>query len=73
MKDNFTKIVRKVALAMFVVTVLGGLAGWVLGRDPSVLTGLMGFVTTALFVGEASNIGKRATFKPEAVVPEATP
>lgn len=63
MTDNFTKKVRKVALALFALVVVVALIGWLAGRDPSLLTGVLLAVTGAVGLGEASNVGKRATTK----------
>jgi hypothetical protein len=52
--------------------VLVTLGGWVAGRDPAGLTFLLGTLATTIGIGEASNVGKRATFKPEAVATEKT-
>lgn len=48
----------------FVVSV--GMLGWFLGKEIGDLAVLLGFVAAAIGIGEASNVGKRATFKPEA-------
>lgn len=42
------------------------LVGWMGGRDPRELGELLQWLTMAAAVGEASNIGKRATWKREA-------
>ena len=62
-----TKIVRLWIMTLFTVAVLVTLGGWVAGRDPAGLTFLLGTLATTIGIGEASNVGKRATFKPEAV------
>ena len=64
---NQTDKNRAIFVALFVLVVLVALAGWLMGRDPSSLTGVLGAVVVAAGIGEASNVGKRATFKPEAV------
>ena len=64
---NQTDKNRAIFVALFVLVVLVALAGWLMGRDPSSLTGVLGAVVIAAGIGEASNVGKRATFKPEAV------
>ena len=45
---------------------LGALAGWILGRDPSQLTGLIGVLGLSQGALEAGMVGKRKTFNPEA-------
>jgi hypothetical protein len=67
-----TKLVRKIAAAAFAVTVAVSLVGWFFGRDPNQLLGILGVVVAAMGVGEVSNIGKRATFKAEAVTNDRT-
>lgn len=53
---------------LFVVVVLVALAGWVFyGRDPSQLNMIMGWITGLNVAGEGANIGKRWTFKKDAV------
>lgn len=63
--NDFTKKVRTVVLILFALVVLGALGGWMLGRDPAQLAGLLTILTFALGIGEASNVGKRLTTKPE--------
>ena len=66
--DSLTGKLRVCYAVLFVVVVLTGLVGWVaFDRDPMQLAGLLGAVTVAAGIGEASNVGKRATFKKEAV------
>ena len=63
---------RIVFLVLFVLVVLVGLAGWIgFGRDVADLTALFVPLVAALGIGEASNIGKRATYKPEVAEVEA--
>lgn len=61
-----TDKIRVWNVGLFTVTVLVLLFGWFLGKPVSELTFLIGTLATAIGIGEASNIGKRATFKPEA-------
>ena len=65
--NDLTSKLRTLYAILFAITVLIGLAGWIVGRDPSQLLALMGPLTAALGIGEASNIGKRATFKSDAL------
>ena len=53
----------------FAATVSGIVAFW-LDKDPAKLTPVLGWVTGALAVGEAANVGKRATFNIDAVKAE---
>ena len=64
---NQTDKNRAIFVGLFVLVVLVALAGWLMGRDPSSLTGVLGAVVVAAGIGEASNVGKRATFNKEAV------
>ena len=63
---NTTDTLRRVMLVVFVVTVAVVLGGWLFHRDPSQLSTLLGIEALGLGIGEASNVGKRATFKTEA-------
>lgn len=65
MSVKTTNVVRYVALVAFALLVLAAVVGWWLGRDPTQLVGVGGLVVAALGVGEASNVGKRATTKIE--------
>jgi hypothetical protein len=62
-----TDVIRCSATACFVATVVAAVLGYFLGMDPNALLGVLGVEAAAMGVGEASNIGKRATFKREAV------
>ena len=67
MNKNWTTRFRIAYAAAFVLTVVAALVGWLLfGRDPSQLQPVLMFTATACGVGEASNIGKRVTWKKEA-------
>lgn len=59
---------RKWNMYMLSLIVLGAMVGWLfLDKDPNQLMGILGtlgFTTASL---EAGNVGKRATFKKEAV------
>ena len=41
-------------MILFSVVVAGGVGGWIFGRDPNQLAVLLGAVTAALGIGEAS-------------------
>ncbi len=62
---KLTDAVRVTAVAAFAVTVVVALGGWLAGRDPNALLGILGAVVAAMGVSEASNVGKRATTKVE--------
>ena len=61
-----TAKLRTVFVLLLAATVVAAVVGWFMDKDPTKLTGVLGVVVTAVGVGEASNVGKRATFKPEA-------
>lgn len=63
---NVTTQFRIVFVGLFVLTGLVALIGWMVGRDPSQLIGILGIEAGAIGVGEAANVGKRATWKSEA-------
>lgn len=54
-------------MILLTLALLGALAGWLAGRDPSLLTGVLGTLGVSQVGLEAGNVGKRATFKKEAV------
>jgi drug/metabolite transporter (DMT)-like permease len=60
-----TNVVRVAVIIAFLTTVGVALGGWLLGKDPNSLLGILGVVVAAMGVGEASNVGKRATTKTE--------
>ncbi len=60
-----TRFVRRAVVYAFLAVVLGILIGWFTGHDPNAMLGILGVIVAALGVGEASNVGKRATTKPE--------
>lgn len=49
------------------LAVVAALVGWILGKEPAQLMVVFGAITTTAAALEAGNIGKRATFKIEAV------
>ena len=64
---NITTKLRCVFTTLWVVAVLAALAGWVfLDKDPAQLAPVIGWITAAVATGEASNVGKRATFNGDA-------
>jgi len=65
---SWTTRFRVVFVSLFVIEVLVTLLGWAwFERDPAQLDGLLMFTAGVIGVGEGSNIGKRATWKREAV------
>lgn len=62
---KLTNVIRITTVVAFAATVLVALIGWLVGRDPNALLGVLGAVVAAMGVGEASNVGKRATTKAE--------
>jgi len=65
---SWTTRFRVVFVALFALAVLIALGGWLIyDRDPEKLSSLIGWLAGAVGIGEASNIGKRATFKTEAI------
>ena len=62
---KLTNVIRITTVVAFAATVLVALIGWLAGRDPNALLGILGAVVAAMGVGEASNVGKRATTKVE--------
>ena len=62
---KLTNVIRITTVVAFAATVLVALIGWLVGRDPNALLGILGAVVAAMGVGEASNVGKRATIKAE--------
>lgn len=49
------------------LAVVGALVGWMLGKEPGQLMVVFGAITTTAAALEAGAVGKRATFKAEAV------
>ena len=62
---KLTNVVRIATIVAFLSTVGAAIGGWFAGKDPNGLLGILGAVVAAMGVGEASNVGKRATTKPE--------
>ena len=63
---SHTTKLRTVFSLLLASVVIAAVVGWFMDKDPANLTGVMGWVTGAVAAGEASNVGKRATFKQEA-------
>lgn len=49
------------------IATVGAIVGWILGKDPSQLMVVFGALTGTTTALTAGMIGKRQTFKPEAV------
>jgi hypothetical protein len=64
---NTTNKLRAVFTTLLVATTVAAVVGWFLDKDPSKLAPVIAWITGAILAGEASNVGKRATFKQEAV------
>lgn len=63
---NLTDKGRIAARYAFFAVVACAVVGWFLDKDPSKLSGVIGWLAAAMAVGEGSNVGKRATFKKDA-------
>lgn len=63
---NLTAKLRKVFVCVYVLVVVAAVVGWFLDKDPARLAPVIGWVVAAVGFGEASNVGKRATFKENA-------
>lgn len=66
MSRPMTDKVRAAFVACFLVSVIFGIAGWFAGLDLMTYSPVLGATTAAAGIGEGSNVGKRATYKPEA-------
>jgi len=58
---NMTDKGRFVVRVLLILTVLCGLAGFFLDKDPAKLEPIIIWLVVALGAGEAANVGKRAT------------
>lgn len=68
MSASTTDRVRNWNMVLWTISVIATLGGWLLGKDPTALSILLGFQTAALGIGEGSNIGKRLSWKEGASV-----
>ena len=66
MSASTTDKIRIWNVGLFTVVVLSAVVGWFLQKDHAELAVLLGVLATAIGIGEASAVGKRATFKKEA-------
>jgi len=58
---------RAWALVFLGLAVIGAIIGWLLDKDPNQLMVVFGALTGIITALEAGNVGKRATFKKDAV------
>ena len=65
-----TDQVRWVMVALFALTTVAALVGWFLHRDVNQLTSLIQWQALGVGIGEASNVGKRATMKADVITAE---
>ena len=63
---SHTTKLRTVFALLLASTVIAAVVGWFLDKDPTQLGPVIAWVSAAVAAGEASKVGKRATFKPEA-------
>lgn len=63
---SWTTRFRVLYAALFTVSVIVALVGWLCGADPSLIDTVVMITAGACGIGEASNVGKRATWKREA-------
>ena len=60
---SYTDRFRTYMTILFIGLVVLSAVGWWVDKDPGGIAPILGWVGGALGVGEASNIGKRATYK----------
>ena len=63
---NTTAKLRVVFSCLLAAVVTAAVVGWFQGKDPGDLGPVIAWMVGAVAAGEASNVGKRATFKQEA-------
>ena len=68
---NRTDVTRRAAMWTFMFTVLAATVGWAFSADLESYRWVLTATVTVLLGGEASNIGKRATSKPDVIDAEA--
>ncbi len=65
---SLTAKLRVLYAVLFTVAILTTLVAWVFAdKSPMDATGVLSTLAMAIGIGEASNVGKRATFKVEAL------
>ncbi len=68
---NWTTRYRTLFVTLFAIAILVALGGWLFfDRDPQKLDAVIMWLTATVGIGEASNVGKRATWKAEAAAVE---
>ena len=70
MPERMTDKVRWVMVALFAFTTVAALVGWFFHRDVTQLTSLIQWQALGVGIGEASNVGKRATSKADVITAE---
>ena len=63
---SVTNRLRAIFTILLVLTVCAAVVGWFIDKDPADLGPVIMWITGAVIGGEASNVGKRATFNKEA-------
>ena len=63
---SVTVKLRIVFSTLLTLVIAAAVVGWFMGKDPTQLGPVIGWVAASVGVGEASAIGKRATFNKEA-------
>lgn len=67
-----TDRVRVIVVGVFCLTIIVALIGWFLSKDIAPLSILLTPEVAALGIGEASNVGKRWTTRPDMGPPEGS-
>lgn len=60
-----TDAFRVTVKVLFAIVVLAAVVGFFMDKDPNKLGPVISWCTGALALGEASNIGKRITYRPD--------
>ncbi len=63
---SITAKLRVVFALLLVGATVAGLVGWFMGKDPAQLGPVIAWIVGAVAAGEASNVGKRATYNADA-------
>ena len=71
MNGNRTDVTRRAAMWTFMFTVLAATVGWAFEFDLEMYKPVLTAAVAVLGAGELSNVGKRATAKPEIIEAEA--
>lgn len=62
---NWTTRFRLWFVLLFSATAIVAIYGWYVGKDPGQLDTVLTWTAAALGIGEAANVGKRATHRSE--------